>query len=45
MTIEPGTSAADYLSNLYDFMEEMDERYNQVIDTDHIVELCKLAKK
>ena len=43
--IGTGTSAADYLSTLYDFMEEMDERYNQVIDTDHIVELCKLAKK
>lgn len=34
-----------YLSNLYDFMEEMDDRYNQTIDTNHIEELCKLAKK
>ena len=34
-----------YLSNLYDFMEDMDERYNQTIDVNHIDELCKLAKR
>ena len=40
-----GANSGDaYLSNLYDFMEEMDERYNQTIDTNHIEELCKLAK-
>ena len=30
---------------IYDFMEEMDERYNQTIDPDRISELCKLAKQ
>lgn len=43
--IGTATSATDYLSNLYDFMEEIDERYNQEVDADHIMELCKLAKR
>lgn len=43
--IGTATSPEEYLSNLYDFMEEMDDRYNQSIDTDRIAELCKLAKR
>lgn len=43
--IESATSTEDYLKNLYDFMEEMDDRYNQTIDADQISALCKLAKK
>ena len=43
--IEPATNTEDYLKNLYDFMEEMDDRYNQSIDVDQISELCRLAKK
>ena len=39
------SSAEAYMSNLYDFMEDMDERYNQTIDANHIEELCKLAKR
>lgn len=35
----------DYLKNLYDFMEEMNERYNQAIDPNKVSELCKLVKK
>lgn len=43
--IETARGTEDYLKNLYDFMEEMDERYNQTIDLDQIGELCRLAKK
>ncbi|WP_044937810.1 hypothetical protein [Pseudobutyrivibrio sp. LB2011] len=39
------SSAEGYMSNLYDFMEDMDERYNQTIDANRIDELCKLAKR
>ena len=39
------SSAEAYMSNLYDFMEDMNERYNQTIDANHIEELCKLAKQ
>jgi len=34
----------DYLKNLYDFMEEFDERYNSSVSTDSILDLCKLAR-
>lgn len=42
-----GTSSGPeaYLSNLYDFMEEIDERYNQSVDITRMEELCKLAKQ
>lgn len=43
--IESATSTEDYLKNLYDFMEEIDDRYNQTIDADQISALCRLAKK
>lgn len=43
--IDSASNTEDYLKNLYDFMEEMDDRYNQTIDADQISELCKLAKK
>lgn len=43
--IESSRNTDDYMKNLYDFMEEIDERYNQNIDADHIKELCSLAKK
>lgn len=43
--IENVTSSEDYLAKLYDFMEEVDDRYNQSIDDDQIAELCKLAKQ
>ena len=42
--IEPAKGVEDYLKNLYDFMEEFDERYNASISTDSIVDLCQLAK-
>ena len=43
--IEGAHSPEDYMNRLYDFMEEMDERYYQTVDTEHIAELCKLAKR
>lgn len=43
--MENASGPDEYLKNLYDFMEEMDERYNQTIDPDRISELCKLAKQ
>ena len=40
--IEQANSEEDYLNNLYDFMEEFEERYGQ--STDEIVDLCRLAR-
>jgi len=37
-------SEEDYLKNLYDFMEEFDERYNQAVSIDSILDLCRLAR-
>jgi hypothetical protein len=37
-------SEEDYLKNLYDFLEEFDERYNQAVTTDSILDLCRLAR-
>ena len=42
--IETAVNPEDYLSNLYDFLEEIDERYNQTVDGDRFAELCKIAK-
>ena len=43
--VENVRSSEDYLRNLYDFLEEIDDRYYQSIDTNQIDELCKLAKR
>ena len=40
--IESSNTEEDYLSNLYDFMEEFEDRYGQSID--EIVDLCRLAR-
>jgi len=37
-------NAEDYFNNLYDFMEEFDERYNEKITKESIDELCRLAR-
>lgn len=42
--IETAKSEEDYLKNLYDFIEEFDERYNQAVSTDNILDLCRLAR-
>lgn len=42
--IKDASMPEDYINNLYDFMEELDERYNQSVDNVDIDELCRLAK-
>jgi hypothetical protein len=42
--IESASNNEDYLKNLYDFLEEFDERYNQSISSDSILDLCRLAR-
>ena len=42
--IQPANAAEDYLKNLYDFLEEFDERYNLVVSADSIRDLCQLAR-
>ncbi len=37
-------SPDEYMNRLYDFLEEFDERYNQEIDMDQVLELCRKAK-
>jgi hypothetical protein len=40
--IEPSNAEEDYLKNLYDFMEEFEDRYGQ--SSEEIVDLCRLAR-
>jgi len=42
--IENANNSDDFLINLYDFLEEFDERYNQKITQESIDELCRLAR-
>lgn len=42
--IENANTSEDYLKNLYDFLEEFDERYNQSISMESILDLCSLAR-
>ncbi len=42
--IENATNSEDYIKNLYDFIEEFNERYNETVSTDSIVDLCRLAR-
>lgn len=40
--IQNANNPDDYLANLYDFLEEFDERYN--VNADGIADLCRLAR-
>lgn len=42
--IENASSSEDYISNLYDFMEDFDQKFNSAISLDNIDDLCKLAR-
>ena len=42
--IEEANSTEDYIRNLYDFIEEFHERYNEAVSSDIIMELCALAR-
>ena len=39
-----GTNEEDYLKNLYDFLDEFNDRYNDTVSTEDIVDLCQLAR-
>lgn len=43
--IESAHSEEYFLMSLYDFLEEFYERYNEKIDTNSILDLCKLARE
>lgn len=42
--IQSANSENEYLENLYDFLEEFNDRYNKSISTESIVDLCQLAR-
>ena len=42
--IEGVTQPSDYTEKLYDFLEEFDERYNQEIDMESVLEMCRKVK-
>lgn len=42
--IEPATSESDYLKNLYNFMEEFNNRYKCHVSIDNILNLCRCEK-
>jgi hypothetical protein len=42
--IENATNPEDYISGLYDFMEEFNERYNETVSDEKILDLCTLAR-
>jgi len=42
--IETAKNSDDYLKKLYDFLEEFNERYNEAVSLDSILDLCRLAR-
>ena len=42
--IQSATNEEDYLKNLYDFLDEFNDRYNDTVSTEDIVDLCQLAR-
>lgn len=42
--IQPAKTEGDYLANLYDFLDDINDRYNQAIKTDRVSELLALAR-
>ncbi|NCC87251.1 MAG: hypothetical protein EOM05_05220 [Clostridia bacterium] len=42
--IVSANSPEDYFANLYDFMDEFDERYNKAVSSESIIDLCQLAR-
>lgn len=42
--IEPSKTEDDYLENLYNFIEDVNDRYNKEVDSESIYDLCKLAR-
>ena len=42
--IEGTSKPENYIEKLYDFLEEFDERYNQEIDMESVLEMCRKVK-
>ncbi len=42
--IEPEKNNQDYIENLYDFLEEINDRYNEDIEEDRVNEIIALAR-
>lgn len=42
--IEGASKPEDYTEKLYDFLEEFDVRYNQEIDRENVLEMCRKVK-
>jgi len=42
--IEPAKTEKDYLANLYDFLDDINDRYNDDIENDRVNELLALAR-
>lgn len=42
--MEGVNTSDEYINRLYDFLEEFDERYNQDVDMEQILELCRKAR-
>ncbi|MCL6442965.1 MAG: hypothetical protein K6T83_05845 [Alicyclobacillus sp.] len=42
--IEGSTTPEDYITRLYDFLEEFNERFNDTVSNDRILDLCALAR-
>lgn len=38
--IENATTPADYVNNLYEFLEEFEERFNQDVNVEEVLDLC-----
>jgi hypothetical protein len=43
--IEPSTLPSDYLNNLFDFLDDFNDKYNKEISTDDINDLIVLARQ
>lgn len=42
--IEGASVSEEYVEKLYNFIDEINQRYNESVSTDSILELCRLAK-
>ena len=42
--MDGASSPEEYITKLYDFLEEFDERYNQTLSKEQVLELCRKAK-
>jgi len=43
--IEGSTDPSEYINRMYDFVEEFNERFNEGIDSKHLMEMCRANVK